>query len=364
VCQEPVIWSRTQVALGALPFLVLAAVALIDVVVGNTIGLLALLSLGPAFAAVVGGLRRMIIVSCLALALCAFLAIYKDLVIDLDDKLAFVTVLGVSVAGVIASTLRQRQERELADVRIVAEAAQQVLLRPVPAESGAVRIAVRYISATSRATIGGDLYEVIAAADATRFIIGDVQGKGLEAVKMASTVLGAFREVAPDTSDLAVIAARIETTLARELSDEQFVTAIIAQVSADGSKVELLNRGHPPPLLVDTAGPRLLEAAEGGLPLGLAQFAADPGQPGQPGSSGKTAVIEVGPGDRILFYTDGVSEARGRSGEFFPLAQSRAVREGGDPDQILDALSGEVLRHVGHALDDDAAMLLIRREPG
>jgi len=360
VCQEPVIWSRTQVALGALPFLVLAAVAIIDVMVGHSIGLLALLSLGPAFAAVVGGLARMIIVSCLALALCVFLATYVDRIIDLDDKLAIVTVLGVSVAGVIASTVRQRQERELADVRMVAEAAQQVLLRPVPPELGAVRVAVRYISATSRATIGGDLYEVIAAPDATRFIIGDVQGKGLEAVKMASTVLGAFREAAPDTSDLAAIATRIEATLARELSDEQFVTAIVAQVSADGSKVELLNRGHPPPLLVDGAGPRLLEAAEGGLPLGLAQLGAAPGQPATPG---RTAVIEAGPGDRILFYTDGVSEARSRSGEFFPLARCRAVREAGDPDQILDALSAEVLRHVGHALDDDAAMLLIRREP-
>jgi serine phosphatase RsbU (regulator of sigma subunit) len=153
-----------------------------------------------------------------------------------------------------------------------------------------------------------------------------------------------------------VITARIEATLARELTDEQFVTAIVGQVSADGSKVELLNRGHPPPLLVDSAGPRLLEAAEGGLPLGLAQLAAVPGQPGQP------TVIEVGPGDWILFYTDGVSEARGRSGEFFPLAQARAVREARDPDQILDALSAEVRRHVGHALDDDAAMLLLRRE--
>jgi serine phosphatase RsbU (regulator of sigma subunit) len=171
---------------------------------------------------------------------------------------------------------------------------------------------------------------------------------------MASTVLGAFRQVAPDTSDLAVIAARIEATLARELSDEQFVTAMLAQVSADGSKMELLNRGHPPPLLVDSAGPRLLEAAEGGLPLGLAPF--------EPGPPGRTAVIEAGPGDWILFYTDGVSEARSRSGEFFPLVRCRAVREDGDPDQILDALSAEVLRHVGHALDDDAAMLLIRRE--
>jgi serine phosphatase RsbU (regulator of sigma subunit) len=357
VCQEPVIWSRTQVALGVLPYLVLAAVVVIDLIVGHGIGLLALLSLGPAFAAVVGGLTRMIIVSCLALALCLFLAAYQDRLFDVDDQVALVTVLGVSVAGVIASTLRQRQERELADVRIVAEAAQQVLLRPVPAESGAVRIAVRYISATSRATIGGDLYEVIAAPDATRFIIGDVQGKGLAAVKLASTVLGAFREVAPDTSDLAVITARIEATLARELTDEQFVTAIVGQVSADGSKVELLNRGHPPPLLMDGEGPRLLEVAEGGLPLGLAQLAAGPGP------AGRAAVVEAGPGDRILFYTDGVSEARSRSGEFFPLAQSRAVREPGDPDQILDALSTEVLRHVGHALDDDAAMLLIRREP-
>ncbi len=372
ICQEPVIWSRTQVALGALPFLVLATVGLIDLQVGHNIGLLALLSLGPAFAAVVGGLARMIIVSCLALALCLFLATYKDFSIDVDDQLAFVTVLGVSVAGVIASTLRQRQERELAGVRTVAAAAQEVLLRPVPAELGGVRIAVRYISATSRATIGGDLYEVIAAADGTRLIIGDVQGKGLEAVKMASTVLGAFREVAPDTPDLAVIAARIEATLARELTDEQFVTAILAQASTDGSKVELLNRGHPPPLLVDSAGPRLLEAAEGGLPLGLAQFAAVPGQadqtgqadqPGQAGLAGRATVIEVGPGDRMLFYTDGVSEARNRSGEFFPLAQCRTLSEAGDPDQILDDLSADVLRHVGHALDDDAAMLLICREP-
>jgi len=363
VCQEPVIWSRTQVALGVLPYLVLAAVVVIDVIAVHSIGLLALLSLGPAFAAVVGGLARMIIVSCLALALCVLLATYQDRGFGVDDQVALVTVLGVSAAGVIASTLRQRQERELADVRTVAEAAQQVLLRPVPAESGAVRIAVRYISATSRATIGGDLYEVIAAPGATRFIIGDVQGKGLAAVKLASTVLGAFREVAPDTSDLAVIATRIEATLARELTDEQFVTAIVGQVSADGSKVELLNRGHPPPLLMDGDGPRLLEVAGGGLPLGLAPLAAGPGQPATAGPAGRPAVIEVGPGDRILFYTDGVSEARSRSGEFFPLAQCRAVREAGDPDQTLDVLSAEVLRHVGHALDDDAAMLLIRRQP-
>ena len=114
---------------------------------------------------------------------------------------------------------------------------------------------------------------------------------------------------------------------------------------------------------MDGEGPRLLEVAAGGLPLGLAQFAAGLGRPAAAGPAARASVVEVGPGDRILFYTDGVSEARSRSGEFFPLAECRAVREADDPDQILDALSTEVLRHVGHALDDDAAMLLIRREP-
>jgi serine phosphatase RsbU (regulator of sigma subunit) len=351
---EPVIWSRTQITLGALPFLVLATVAMIDRLVGHNIGLLALLSLGPAFAAVVGGLTRMIIVSCAALGLCVILATAQDFFSSSEDQLAFLSVLGVSVAGVIASTLRQRQERELADVRAVAEVAQRVLLRPVPATPGPVQIAVRYISASSRAAIGGDLYEVVASGDVIRLIIGDVQGKGLEAVKVASTVLGTFREAAPETTDLAVIADRIETTLGRELTDEQFVTAVIAQVSADGSKVELLNRGHPPPVLIDGAGPRLMDVAEGGLPLGLGQFAAVPGQ---------AAVVEVAPGDRLLFYTDGISEARSRAGEFFPLLACRAVRYALEPDEILEGLSGEVFRHVGHALDDDAAMLLVRREP-
>ena len=90
-----------------------------------------------------------------------------------------------------------------------------------------------------------------------------------------------------------------------------------------------------------------------GRPRGLGQCGAGPGQAG---------VVGVGLGDRLLFYTGGVSEARSRSGEFFPLLQCKAVREASQPDEILDGLSRDVLRHVGHALDDDAAMLLIRRE--
>ena len=338
----------------------LAAVAVVDMLVGHTVGLLTLLSLGPAFAAVVGGLIRMIVVSSLALLLCVVLATYQDFFNSLDDRLAFLSVHGVSVAGVIASTLRQRQERELSAVRTVAAAAQQGLLRPVPAGSGPVKIAVRYISATSRATIGGDLYEVIAAADATRLIIGDVQGKGLAAVQTAATVLGAFREAAHDAPDLPALAARIEFSLQRQAAGEEFVTAILAQVADGGPGIEILNCGHPPPLLLSSSGVRFVEPLDAGLPFGLAGLAAA----GLAAAGRGLDAAAFGPGDQILFYTDGISEARDKSGAFYQFGDCGTLLDGLGPDAALDRLCEDVVRHVGHELRDDAAMLLISHGPG
>ena len=218
--------------LDVLPFLIMAAVAVAAVVAGPGAGLLPLLSLGPAFAAVSSGLRKTTVVGVVALALCAVLAWSQDIGGLAQDSLDFATVAGVTAAAVIASTVRQRRERELAEIRAIAEVAQRVLLGPVPPKLGPVRLAVRYTSAASRARIGGDLYEVVAAPCGVRLIIGDVQGKGLSAVKTAATVLGTFREAAYEAVNLATIADRIEISLARELTDEQFVTAVLAQVSA------------------------------------------------------------------------------------------------------------------------------------
>src|ERR1019366_10157277 len=86
--------------------------------------------------------------------------------------------------------------------------------RAYDADVGPVQFAVRYISAASRARIGGDLYEVVARSAGVRLIVGDVQGKGLPAVKTAATVLGTFREVAYDAANLETIADRIEISLA------------------------------------------------------------------------------------------------------------------------------------------------------
>jgi serine phosphatase RsbU (regulator of sigma subunit) len=222
----------------------------------------------------------------------------------------------------------------------------------VPRQAGQVRLA-GYLSACRGAGAGGDLCEVVTTSDCVRLVVGDAKGKGASAAQSAVAVLGMFREAAHEEDSLAAIVSRIETGLARQLSDEQFVTAILAAVSPDGTKIELLSCGHPAPLLLGTARPQFVGPWEGSLPLGLGELAAVPRVP---------VTIPFGPGDALLLYTDGVSEARNNAGVFFPLPNCAAVRAPLDPGTLPDRLGDEVIRYVGHAPDDDVALLVIYRD--
>jgi serine phosphatase RsbU (regulator of sigma subunit) len=336
----------------ALPFLVMAAVVIEDLVAGPSQGFLPVLSLGPALASVSHRAVHTALIGALALVLGVLLTIDDGLILSRRGVIVFVTVLGVTVAGVVASAARQRRERELAEVRAVAEVAQQVLLRPVPREAPPLEIAVRYISASAAARIGGDLYEVVSTPDGVRFIIGDVQGKGLPAVGTAAVVLGAFREAAYDAPGLADIAARIELSLLHQTAEEEFVTVVMAQVAAGEPVIEILNCGHPSPLLVRNGSGALVEPPERGLPLGLVELAE---------SVRETISVPFAIGDQMLFYTDGVSEARDKTGNFYSVPESVSLLAGVDPGTGLDRLRDDVMRHVGHALEDDAATLLVKR---
>jgi serine phosphatase RsbU (regulator of sigma subunit) len=294
------------------------------------------------------------LIGLLAVLMCLGLARYDDLVASRRELIALATIIGVTAAGAIASAARRRREQQLADVTAVAEAAQRVLLRPVPAQVGPAQVAVRYISAAAAARIGGDIYDVAEVGDAVRLIIGDVQGKGLEAIKTAAAVLGAFREAAHDTPDLPRLAERIELSLRRQTGDEEFVTAILAQISADGSRAEILNCGHPPPLLVRGSRVSFVQPREACLPFGLSGLAS---------AERHVQNVALCPGDRLLFYTDGISEARDRSGSFYKIEACAAVFDGIDPEAALDHISKDVVRHVGHPLLDDAALLLVASGP-
>lgn len=345
--------ARASALAVAVPFGLMAVVVGADVLAGSQIGLLPLLSLGPALAPVALGPARTALTGGLAIVLGLLLAGYDGIGFSLRAVVTFTTIVGVTAAGVIASAARQRKEQELVNVRAVADVAQRVLLRQVPQQVGQIQIAVRYISAAAAARIGGDLYDVVAVAGTARLIVADVQGKGLAAVQTAAVVLAAFRESAYDAPDLARIAEHIELSLDHQALGEKFVTAIMAEMDLEGTEIRLLNCGHPPPMLLSGGLARPAEPLEAGLPLGLARLA--------PGER-KEHTVPFGPGDRMLFYTDGISEARDKSGAFYPLGRCEALLGGPDPDAALDRLYDDVLGHVGGRLHDDSAALFVARQ--
>ena len=263
--RKPAAVARPGAVAVAVPFCLMALVVVADVLAGPQIGLLPLLSLGPALAPVSLGPARTMLTGGLAVVLSLLLAIYDGIGFTVHAVVAVTTIVGATAAGVLASAARQRGERELVNVRAVADVAQRVLLRQVPRRVGQLRIAMRYISAAAAARIGGDLYDVVAVAGTARLIVADVQGKGLAAVQTAAVVLASFRESAYYAPDLAGVAEHIELSLVHQGPEGKFVTAIMAEIDQESTEIRLLNCGHPPPLLVSGELARLAEPLEAGL---------------------------------------------------------------------------------------------------
>jgi serine phosphatase RsbU (regulator of sigma subunit) len=238
---------------------------------------------------------------------------------------------------------RERQQRQALELAHVAEVAQLAVLTPVPPLAGPVALATAYRSASREALIGGDLYAVVERPNGVRILVGDVRGKGLDAVQLAAVVLSVFRETAPGPPSLDQVALAMDRRLQPYLQDEDFVTAVFADIDASGA-TELLSCGHPPPILVRAHTQLLLEPTEAAAPLGL-----DP----QP----RMDSVQLQRGDRLLFYTDGLIESRARDGGFVdldPLLVSLA-------DDPLDAALRRILDRLHAAAGetrDDLALLL------
>ncbi|MFE0451710.1 PP2C family protein-serine/threonine phosphatase [Streptomyces sp. NPDC058914] len=337
-----------------LPVLVVSLVVVVDLVGGAGMIWLPLLAAGPALAATTNGPRGVLCVGLLAAVLSVALGT-RDGVHSRDMAAVLSAIVAVSLASGLASSLRGRRERVLADVRSVAEAAQHALLKPVSETVGPFRVAVRYSAAAAEARIGGDLYALLSTPHGVRLIVGDVRGKGLPAVGTAALVLGVFREAAYDEPDLLDVVARIERSLTRNLGGDDFVTAVVAGYPPSG-RLEVVNCGHAPPLMVRACGDIVtLEPTHPTPPLGLRAL------------SGQAPALQALPftdGDQLLLYTDGVTEARDHGRAFYPLAEGLARHVCDEPARTLTALHDELLAHVGGRLHDDAALLLLRKPVG
>jgi serine phosphatase RsbU (regulator of sigma subunit) len=255
---------------------------------------------------------------------------------------------GLAALAVVLANIRTRREQALQHMTDIAEVAQRALLRPMPGSIGPLAFAARYVSATEGALVGGDLYEVAETPEGVRMIVGDVRGKGLDAVQLAATVLAAFRRAAVMEPSLTAVAIDLDNVVTAVAGDEDFVTAVLAEFH-DDLTVAVVNCGHHPPLLLTNADTgRLLDTGEPQLPLGL-----------NPTPSCVTR--HVSEGARVLFYTDGLIETRNRQGAFFPLVDSAATLRIGSLDDALDGLLEELGEHTADQLDDDMALVLAER---
>jgi serine phosphatase RsbU (regulator of sigma subunit) len=246
-----------------------------------------------------------------------------------------------------ADTLREQSGR-LANVTRVAEAAQLAILAPPPSRLGPVSLAARYASAAAEALVGGDLYEVVQRPAAVRLLIGDVRGKGLTAVRTATIVLGEFRAAAADLDDLGELAIQIDRRVRPYLGDEDFVTALIAEITDDG-RYAVACCGHPAPLLASAGQVTELEL-EHSLPLGL-------------GAAPAVLTGQLEPGQRLLMYTDGIIEARTAVGQFVDFLQVVSAIATGGLDDALDRVLAALHEATGPELGDDLALLVAEYQP-
>ena len=324
-----------------------AAIAVTGIFVERGSGLLGLLAAGPLLACARCGGRATALVAAYAIALCAIVTAVSGAAGHMMATYRFIMVIAAGVVAVFVAVIRGRREGALIRIN---DRVQRAILRPLPAEFGGVAFASHYQSATKQALVGGDLYDIAMTQYGPRFIIGDVKGKGLDAVGRCAAVLAAFRELAFAEPDLVDLAAEMDAHVSRDLEIEDFVTVILAEFAP--GEVRIVNCGHHPPakMAADSAELQLMAPGQPSPPLGL-----------QPRPARQD--IALRPGDRLLFYTDGLVETRDRQGRFFELSWPAVTKALAEPD--LDAAVRQVvsllLKHAGGRLTND--VLLVLGEP-
>ncbi|MGW3448520.1 PP2C family protein-serine/threonine phosphatase [Streptomyces sp. NPDC001076] len=269
--------------------------------------------------------------------------------------------------------VRRALLRELRQARMVAGAAQSVLLRPLPPRLAGLNVAAAQLSADRGASIGGDLYEAVATEHGVRVVMGDVRGHGLAAIGTVAAVLGSFREAAHDEPELGRVLGRLDRALARHLREraraehpssgqdpdspvaEEFVTLLLLEIATDGG-LSAFNCGHPWPYLLSGSRVEQLSRADPLPPLGPFPLPSD---------LAATPCGQLLADESLVLYTDGAEDARDARGRFFslPEALAAAVRSRPvSPQSILRTVFTALLHHTAGRPTDDIALLVLRNE--
>ncbi|MEV0747335.1 serine/threonine-protein phosphatase [Streptomyces sp. NBC_00184] len=350
---------RTRRFVRLLPTLMIVGGVLFDGLTPPVFTAIPLFAAAPLIAAPFFSLASTVRTGVAALLAVAVLRLSSGTLLQVVPSIELLTVLTVSVLAVVINGVVRRSNEQLASARVIAETAMRAVL-PTPSDRiGGLQVAARYEAAQADEFVGGDLFSVADSPQGVRLVVGDVRGKGLDAVEAVAVVIGAFREAAEQEETLEGVALRLERALARE-SDrrggldafEGFITAVLAEVPPGSDLVRIVNRGHPEPLMLHTDGElEVLVPSVPALPLGM-----DLGV--WPDEADEWCLPA---GATLLLYTDGLSEARNAEGVFYDPAERLRGRIFPGPEELLSALSDDVRLHTGGESTDDMALLAVVR---
>lgn len=331
-----------------LPVLLLVAVTVASLVTPHASDLgfllgaippLAVLSYGPTWTAVLGGL---VIV---ALNLPATH-------LNRPGNTDLLTIVFVALLSVFVSYVRSRRDAQLMVERTIGEAVQRAVMPPLPERVGRIGCAGFYRAAENGTLVGGDFFDVRQGPYGVRAVMGDVRGHGLSAVATVVSLLGAFREAVLDQQDLQSVAGRMDRRLAADCAGvrdgELFATAVLLEFADDTRSVRVVACGHPAPVLLHRGAAREITVTPG-TPLGLGLVGVEPP---------KEVTVPLEPGDRLLLASDGVWEARNVSGAFYPLPDRLAALADTGHGELPAAVWADLAR-LRYEVRDDATMLVL-----
>lgn len=198
--------------------------------------------------------------------------------------------------------------------------------------------------------IAGDAFDYALNYDHLHAALFDGMGPGVESTLMTTLAIGAYRHSRRAGEPLSAMHLAVDEAVAAQYDGEAFVTGVIATLALDTGVLEWTNAGHPLPLLL--RGHRVVR-----------QLSCPPSSPfGLGAESAEVAREGLGPGDCVLFFTDGMVEGRSPSGDSFGVERladmwAQQSASGQPPEEILRRLLISVVDYNGGKLRDDATLM-------
>src|SRR4051812_17019964 len=236
-----------------------------------------------------------------------------------------------------------RQQKEFEDARLI----QRGLLPTAMPQTSAVQLASSWQPANG---VGGDCFDALTfASGAVGITIADVAGKGVPAALLMSNLQAAVRAFAQEGTGPSAVTTSVNRLLCRNMASGRFVTFCYVRIDPTLRKLTYANAGHNPPLLLRASG-SMDTLAPTGTVLGV--FAESAYEQGE---------FAVTPGDRLVLYTDGITEGRNAAGDEFEeqrLAESALRHRALPAEAMLAAMLREIEAFNGGAYEDDATLIV------